>query len=142
MDLAQGCRVTPLRGKRRNKLSPFPPCQFPMSTPTLQHPALELNPDNSGNGADAADLGHRGLPRLSHGFPQVVARAVCCVVEDRFAVTLKHVTFQGVNHWETESVEVGDNLLPPCDPPAEDPTSPDLKSPYSLDDLFGPPARK
>ncbi len=67
------------------------------------------------------------------------------LVESRlqsFAVTLKHVTFQGVNHWETESVEVGDNLLPPCDPPAEDPTSPDLKSPYSLDDLFGPPARK
>ncbi len=27
-----------LRGKRRNKLSPLPPCQFLRSTPTLQHP--------------------------------------------------------------------------------------------------------
>jgi hypothetical protein len=39
---ALGCHVTPLRGKRRNQLSPLPPCQFPMSAPILQHPSHKV----------------------------------------------------------------------------------------------------
>jgi hypothetical protein len=58
-----------------------------------------------------------------------------------FAVTLRHVTFQGANHWEPDSVEVADSLPTPCGKPSDRAESADPALRGSLDDLFGPPRR-
>lgn len=131
MQRAESARENSLRAAEEQRRKSLPVAAIGVARQALARQGVTQIADDVSARQDAADA---------------TLWTVCghALVEGRlqaFAVTLRHVTFQGANHWETDAVRVADSLPTPFDKPELKAELPDPASGVSLDDLFGPPSR-